>query len=116
LCRLFQPNVVSARTLRADVSTKEHIGFPRSANSTWSNDFFFSIISDPAFGLNVGAWDNVDEAFSTHVDRLKKLISGLNKLRPKQVQPVSSICIRIRITNVVLQVHRDHGKSYWSAS
>lgn len=76
--RLFFSSAVDARTLRADPSTREFVGFSRAIQGHWNKDFVYAHISNPA--VAVGA---AGEKGS--LTRLRDAVAGINKLRPKFV-------------------------------
>ena len=80
LYRLFFPTLVDARCLRIDPTTREYIGFTRTTQGMWSNDFFFVQLTEPQVGRKAGGAD-----WEPELDRLKQAILSVNRIRPRFV-------------------------------
>ena len=90
--RLFWTSAVDARSRRADVCTREYIGFIQRIQGHYESDFNFVLLSDPLFGYNDNDQTQSTNANSNEVDplycetqenHLKTAISSINKLRPR---------------------------------
>jgi hypothetical protein len=93
--RMFQPagvpGLMQARLRRTSLHTREFHGFSHAEQGHWGDGFAFSLVQDPLFGQAAGeaaaggiaggeggGWA-IEEA------RLRAVITGLNKLRPRFV-------------------------------
>lgn len=85
---MFQPagvvGLMQARLCRTSVHTREYVGYDHAEQGHWGNNFFFSLIQDPLFGRLAASADGVG-GFSAEETRLRSVITGLNKLRPRFV-------------------------------
>ena len=79
LLRLFYTTAIDSRSRRADVWSREYIGYTQANQGTVNDDFYSILFSDPLFG------QNYDPLIATLVeeDEIKSVISAVNKLRPK---------------------------------
>jgi 3',5'-cyclic AMP phosphodiesterase CpdA len=75
--RLFHSSAIDARSLRADISTRDYVGLTRQIQGHWNKDFVFAHVSNPGVVRDLSTMDS--EA------NLKSAIAAINKLRPKFV-------------------------------
>ena len=80
--RLFCASAIEARARRSDPSTGEFLGLTRSLQGHWDKDFFFLQLSAPRFGAAEAASEG-GIGVTAEEDRLKEMLSGVNKLRPR---------------------------------
>ncbi len=81
--RLFHKSVVDARTIRVDQCNKEYIGYNRTMQGQWNKNFNFAYITDPVI---------TDSA--ADLEKLKAVISSLNRLRPKFIVVTGNFTLR----------------------
>ena len=79
LLRLFYTTAIDSRSRRADVWSREYIGYAQANQGTVNDDFYSILFSDPLFGQN---YDPL-RATLVEEDEIKSVISAVNKLRPK---------------------------------
>lgn len=86
--RLFFTNLVDCRNIKANVHSKEYLGFTRNIHGHWGSDFSFIYLANPQFGRSnctslLAQSASESSIFATEVEKMRQIIGVLNKLRPK---------------------------------
>ncbi|CAM5999353.1 unnamed protein product [Sphagnum balticum] len=91
LYRLFHSSAVNARCIRADVHTREYIGYTQSNQGLFESDFVFALFADPLITSPAAAESGSTNHMSNNgaeAERLKYAVSAVNKLRPRTMARV----------------------------
>ncbi len=101
--RLFFASVVDSRAQRANVQTREYIGFTRDTQGHWDKDFMICHIPSPQYRLPTPTAlspstaatdafsDEVNAQLTTQSSALRQSVAAVNKLRPKFVVVVGHV-------------------------
>lgn len=90
--RLFYPSAVDSRCRRADLHSREYVGYTQATQGQFEHPFGFALLTEPA--LSIKSDDVAANAVSNSniaEDTLKSVISALNKLRPKFIVTIGNM-------------------------
>lgn len=79
--RFFYSTAVDARSRRADIHSREYIGFSHSTQGQFESSFGFALLTEP---LLSASRPDTEES-------LKSIISSLNKIRPKFIVSIGNL-------------------------